>query len=1745
LKEAKMGWRNWRLAGVWVVSLVLLGLTCFVAQADCWCEGDDCYEDVVVSGAGTEEINGTYEFDGMDGDGYPMFYAGGGRYLYFCDDSGTWRIAESDSCMSDPLYGNTESSSTPPSTGWDVMSGDAPAPTVSGGWECGGASIAVSAISGDTTEAGGTATFTLTPDPAPAADVTVPLSSSDTSEGTVLASVVLPSGSSDPVTITVTGVDDDVDDDDVAYTIVTGDPTSADSDYNALGAGDVDDVSVTNADDDTAGFTVAPTSGLETTEAGGTDTYTIVLHSEPTDPVQFSTVSGDSTEGTVSPALLTFTAADWDTPQTVTVTGVDDGEVDGDVAYLALNSYPDSDDMKYAVLDVQHVSVTNLDDDGAIGITVTPTSGLTTTEAGGTATFDVSADSAPAADVTVPLASSDATEGTVFASVVLPSGSTDPVTVTVTGVDDTVVDGDVAYTIVTGDPTSSDANYDALGAGDVDDIGVTNTDDETASITVDPTTGLTTTEAGGTDTFTVVLDVEPSGTVTVGISSSTTLEGMVDQASLTFTTSDWDTPQTVTITGVDDDVDDGDYAYTIYVAGATGGGYDGLFPIFVSVTNTDDDTKGITANPTSGLVTTEDGGADTFTVVLDSEPTDTVTMNIRSSDPSEGTAAPASLTFTPEDWDTPQIVTVTGQDDGDVDGDVAYTVSSDEAMGGGYDGLISPNVGVTNSDNEAPSIAVAPMTGLMTTEAGGTAEFSLTPSRAPAADVTVPLSSSNSTEGIVPASVVLPSGTTDPVTVTVTGVDDDIDDGDVGYTIVTGDPTSSDSGFDAVGAGDVDDVSVTNSDDDTRGVNVTPTSGPSTTEAGGTATFTVVLESEPTATVTIGVSSSDTTEGTVDPTTLAFTTADWDTPQTVTVTGVDDDVDDGDIDYDVVLAPASGGDYAGLDPSDVGYNNIDDDTVGITVTPTSGLATTEAGGTATFTVVLDTEPTGATAILVTSDDPSEGTAAPMMLVFTTDDWDTPQTVTVTGQDDSVDDGDVGYTIAVEVAEGGGYEDVDPVDVSVSNSDDDTKGITADPASGLRTTESGGTATFTVVLDTEPTGMVVLAVTSQDGSEGIAAPAVLFFGTEDWDAPQTVTVTGQDDNIDDGDVGYTIDVAVAESGGYEDVDPITVSVTNENDDTRGITVAPMSGLSTTETGGTCKFTVVLDTEPTGTTTIAVASGDTTEGIAVPATLTFTTSDWSTPQTVTVTGVDDFVDDGDIGYAIVTSPAVGGDYVGIDGDDVSVTNKDDDERGITVTPVCGLTTTEAGGTCKFTVVLDTEPTDTVTIGLSSNDPTEGTAAPSTLTFTPANWSTLQSVTVTGVDDRIADGDDSYFIVTSPAAGGDYTGIDALDVSITNVDDDVPGITVTPTGGLTTTEGGGTASFDLSANTPPTADVTVPLASTNRGEGTLAITEVVLPAGGTDPVTVTVTGVDDDIDDGDIGYTIKTGDPTSDDPSYDALGAGDVEDVSVTNTDDDVRGITVTPTSGLTTTEDGGTATFTVVLDTQPILSGSTSPGESKAWGGVMIELSSSNPAEGTVDPTALVFTPENWDEPQTVTVTGVDDDILDGDIGYTIVTAAAVGGDYDGLNAADVSVVNLDNEVAVSVVPTGDAGPEEFLDEILPVPEGEDPPMAGEEELAATHVVGDIITGSCQLLGPTGAPTTAGYVHLYLYSVDIATDPETRELLDHWAATFNWTTYEFELAYDTAGLAPGYYDLRLSFADGSIETFRIQLVPEPTE
>ena len=207
-------------------------------------------------------------------------------------------------------------------------------------------------------------------------------------------------------------------------------------------------------------------------------------------------------------------------------------------------------------------------------------------------------------------------------------------------------------------------------------------------------TDATTNEVGSAGeragTFTVVLTSEPTDDVTIALLSDNASEGLVTDPAgklLTFTAGNWNQAQTVTVTGQDELVDDGDVSYNVdlTVSSAGDANYAGFGANSAGFTNADDDEPGIVVAVTNAN-SEEDGTAAVFEVRLGTEPTDTVTLTFTSSDESEGTFADATLEFTIGDWDQTQTLTVNGQDDSDLDDNVNYTLT---VSGSGVDALVT------------------------------------------------------------------------------------------------------------------------------------------------------------------------------------------------------------------------------------------------------------------------------------------------------------------------------------------------------------------------------------------------------------------------------------------------------------------------------------------------------------------------------------------------------------------------------------------------------------------------------------------------------------------------------------------------------------------------------------------------------------------------------------------------------------------------------------------------------------------------------------------------------------------------------------------------------------------------------------------------------------------------------------------------------------------------------------------------
>lgn len=897
-------------------------------------------------------------------------------------------------------------------------------------------------------------------------------------------------------------------------------------------------------------------------------------------------------------------------------------------------------------------------------------------------------------------------------------------------------------------------------------------------VVVSPTSGLATSETGTSATFTVRLATQPTQNVFVLLSSSDSTEATVAPTALAFSMLNWNSPQLVTVTGVDDAEQDGNQDFTIVTGNATSADpeYSDLEVDDVAGSNRDDETPGIVVTPTSGLVTSEEGGTATFLVSLQSEPTADVSVALSSGRPDEGEVTPASVTFTTSNWASAQVVTVTGVDDSIADGPQAYVVhvGPSTSTQASYSGLTGSNVSVTNEDDEMARLVVAPLTGLTTTEAGGTATFTVALGTEPAASVTVSVASTLASEGS-PSPATLSFTTTDWMTaqtVTVAGADDSIVDGDQPYEVIVHVTGSADAMY--ASAAD-NRVSLTNIDNETPGITVSPMGGLATSESGTTASFTVVLNAPPTADVVVTLSSDNTLEGTVAPASLTFTPADWMLPQTVTVTGVDDSVADGSRAYTIVTAPASSADsnYAGINAADVSLTNLDNDTAGVTVSPTSGLMTSESGTTATFSVVLNVAPVANVAISFSSGNPSEGTVSPLSVTFTPGNWSAPQIVTVTGVDDFFADGSVLYSViaSATVSASAAYNGLPVSDVSVTNVDDDVAGISVSPTSGLTTSEGGAFAAVFVVLTSQPRASVSIDFVSDNAAEGYAAPSSFTFSTSDWNVPHQLTLWGVDDSVDDGDIAYTIVSSAATSTdvAYSGMSVSDVTVTNIDNDMASVIVTPTSGVTATEGGASGSFTIALASQPTADVTVALTSSDYAQAGHAPASVTFTSSNWNAPQTVTVSAADDSNDDGDMVVSIITSSAVSADsnYNGLNVSDVSVTIVDNDAVGVAVTPSAGLVTTEIGGTATFTLTLTSQPTANVSIALSSSNLSEGTVSAASVTFTTGNWNVPQSITVTGVNDLIYDGYVSYSVLTGATSSTDpaYNGLAVSDVSVTN--------------------------------------------------------------------------------------------------------------------------------------------------------------------------------------------------------------------------------------------------------------------------------------------------------------------------------------------------------------------------------------------
>ncbi len=1006
-----------------------------------------------------------------------------------------------------------------------------------------------------------------------------------------------------------------------------------------------------------------------TVKEGGQATYTVALGTQPIGDVTVVITGYAGTDLTLGKTSLTFTAVDWNNPQTVDMTALQDADAVNDTETL-IHTASGAADYAGVELDLR-VTVTDI---YVARLQVTPHQ-LDLKEGDSDKEFTVKLGTPPAGeDVVVAVSVPPRLTGKISLSddsfTFTSSDWDENQSVTVMAKDD--ADGkDERGTLRL---LASEGGYD----GQTGNVAITVDDDEIVQLVVAPLT-LSLLEGGSGKDFAVKLASAPAGgDVMVAVSIPQGLAGKVSLSddNLTFTSTDWDENQSVTVTA-EDDGDADDEAGTIGLL-ASGGGYDGKTGS-VAVTVDDDEIVQLVVAPAT-LSLLEGGSGKDFTVKLGSAPAGgdvMVAVSIPQGLAGKVSLSDDNLTFTSTDWDEYQSVTVTAEDDGDAD-DEAGTIGL-LASEGGYDGTTG-SVAVTVDDDEIVQLVVAPATLSLLEGGSGKDFFTVKLGSAPAGgDVMVAVSIPQGLAGKVSLSVphltFASSNWSTDQSVTVMA-EDDADGKDERGTLRL---LASEGGYD----GQTGNVAVTVDDDDTPGLRIDPTA--LTVLEGRSGTYRVRLETKPTGTVTVSVKSNNRAV-TTSAISLTFTSSDWATEQTVTVSMAEDaDTDD---DNAVLMHTASGGDYDSVTGAVTVTVKDNDPVAGLVVSPVY-LTMTE-GTEENFTVRLLTEPTQTVDVRITGDAGTDVMVNPRRLRYTSEDWSTPVTVTVRAyEDDNTMDASVRLTLS---ASGGEYNG-ETEEVVVAVQDNDIAGIVLSPAE-LEIVE-GDVESYTARLMAEPSGTVIVRIAS-DSSEVTVSDASLMFTPDDWYATQAVTVhADEDDDTDNDRATLTHRASGADYDGMEEELMVTVL----DDDEAELVVRPQA-LSLDEGAAGKPFTVSLATPPSGQVTVSLGIESALDGkVSVsPLGLTFTPADWDTDQTVMVTALDDA--DGTDEAGLVQLSASGGGYGGKSGA-VEVKVADDDvPYRIDIEP-SSVQVSEGAGPARFKVRLNRQGETVVTVRYTTHD------------------------------------------------------------------------------------------------------------------------------------------------------------------------------------------------------------------------------------------------------------------------------------------------------------------------------------------------------------------------------------------------------------------------------------------------------------
>lgn len=726
-----------------------------------------------------------------------------------------------------------------------------------------------------------------------------------------------------------------------------------------------------------------------------------------------------------------------------------------------------------------------------------------------------------------------------------------------------------------------------------------------------------------------------------------------------------------------------------------------------------------------------------------------VTARVDSGGGAISVGEPATVTFTPANWQSWRDIPLSaGQDDDVADRSVTLVCTAA--------GVPSLSVTAIEKDDDVPTIVAG--TGTTIVPEGSTTELGVRLSHQPEGPVEVTLSLDAGRSHIRLASLLgllfTPANWAVDQKIQLVA-EEDLDAADRQATLT----------LRAHGLADTV-VSVFEADNDEQRFVLEP-SAVQVLE-GGTAIVRVRLAAEPEQAVTALLErvSGDADLSAASASTLTFTPENWNTDQSLTFAAAED--------LDAVNSAATFR-LASADVPELAFTVLEQDNDLLGVLAVNSPLSIPEGGTGELRIVLTAQPVASVVISASryggdTDIRIQGVAA---FTFTPDNWSVPQALALA----ALEDLDATNHSTTFVFTGPGVADSYAI---VTEQDNDVQAIVSDVS--RITVPEEGKATVRIRLAAMPDGSYTVTTARAEGDPdlGVQSGATLVFTPANWNAYQSLTISAARDS------DRVHGQAVIRSSGPGAVPCDIVAV--ELDNTPLAVLVDRTSVTVPETGSET-FTVRLNAAPDADLSVAIAriEGD-TDLAANPVSVTFTTHDWSTPKEISVSAAADA--DGVNGSATFRCTAPGALYATLHAFEL-----DDDTQQVLL-DVSSLLVAEGGESwCRVRLAMQPETEVQVAVAVASGDP-DILVSPATLTFGRGNWNTWQSVRFTAVQD--ADADDGSAVATFSAPG-----VPDASLEVRERDDDRQAILCANS--LVVPEGG-SATLTVRLQARPTADLVV---------------------------------------------------------------------------------------------------------------------------------------------------------------------------------------------------------------------------------------------------------------------------------------------------------------------------------------------------